>query len=74
MSRLTRFDTSKPILVSLYEASIGNKGFLSDSDFDLAIEEYHEDEISVMNDMDLSCTFRFQRSDRGWYVSILDED
>ena len=72
MTILGRYDTTKPIIYSLEEASFENNGKLTDSEFSQILEAYEipEDrEEEIMSQMLNSKEFRFSRGSGGWWLN-----
>jgi len=61
------FDVTKPILDSLFSATID--GDLDDQDFTTCCKEYDMEEDDVMWEMVNSTKYYYTRHDDGWYVT-----
>lgn len=64
-----KYDTSKPIIISLIEAAKEYGNDLPDHVFSEIVQEYSEDEDSVMEKMAVCKSPVFNRHSRGWSLT-----
>lgn len=69
LNQFNRFNTTQPILDSLYDDAYKHGGELSDYAFSIACEEYETQEDAVMELMISSEHYKFKRFATGWFVT-----